>query len=64
MPDPDHAGGKATLEGEIPSALNPPGGCAFHPRCPHAQEICSVESPEERTVNGATVTCHFAGELP
>jgi len=64
MPDPEHAGGKATLVGEIPSALNPPGGCAFHPRCPHAQEICSVESPEERTVNGATVTCHFAGELP
>ncbi len=63
VPDPEHAGGKATLEGEIPSALNPPSGCAFHPRCPHAQEICSVEAPEEKTVGGATVRCHFAGEL-
>jgi oligopeptide/dipeptide ABC transporter ATP-binding protein len=63
VPDPEHAGGKATLEGEIPSALNPPSGCAFHPRCPHAQEICSAEAPGERTVDGALVKCHFAGEL-
>lgn len=63
IPDPEQPGGKATLQGEIPSAIMPPSGCAFHPRCPNAQEICSAETPEERTVNGACVRCHFAGEV-
>jgi peptide/nickel transport system ATP-binding protein len=63
VPDPEHPGGKATLQGEIPSALKPPTGCAFHPRCPNAQEVCSAETPTERTVNGANVRCHFAGEI-
>ncbi|MDH3265776.1 MAG: ABC transporter ATP-binding protein [Gammaproteobacteria bacterium] len=63
IPDPEHAGGKATLRGEIPSALSPPSGCTFHPRCAHAQDICKSETPTQRTVNGTTVACHFAGEL-
>jgi len=63
VPDPEHAGGKATLEGEVPSALNPPSGCAFHPRCPHAKDICKTDTPVDRVVSGATVVCHFAGEL-
>ena len=63
VPDPEHAGGKASLSGEIPSALNPPSGCAFHPRCAYAKETCKVEAPQARTVNGTTVACHFAGEI-
>jgi oligopeptide/dipeptide ABC transporter ATP-binding protein len=63
VPDPEHPGGEATLQGEIPSAITPPSGCTFHPRCPKAQDICSSESPEEKIVHGATVSCHFAGEL-
>jgi oligopeptide/dipeptide ABC transporter ATP-binding protein len=63
VPDPDHAGGKAGLPGEIPSALNPPGGCAFHPRCRHAKEICEAQTPQARTVNSTIVACHFAGEI-
>jgi peptide/nickel transport system ATP-binding protein len=63
VPDPEHAGGKATLSGEIPSILSPPSGCAFHPRCPHARDICSAETPQLRTVNGTSVACHLAEEL-
>jgi oligopeptide/dipeptide ABC transporter ATP-binding protein len=63
VPDPDHAGGKASLSGEIPSALNPPGGCAFHPRCRHVKDICRAEMPPAKTVNGSLVACHFAGEI-
>ena len=63
VPDPEHAGGTATLAGEVPSVLAPPSGCAFHPRCPHARAICSAETPQPRDVGGSTVACHLAEEL-
>lgn len=47
-------------EGEIPDPINPPSGCAFHPRCPMARDICRHERPEMRTVNETRVACHFA----
>ena len=47
-------------KGEIPDAINPPKGCAFHPRCPIAVERCSRERPEMRDVRGARVACHLA----
>ena len=46
QPDPKLAGRPAPLKGEIPSPLNPPSGCAFHPRCPYASEICQQQAPE------------------
>ena len=39
-----------TIQGEIPSPLNPPGGCHFHPRCPHAMPRCTVEQPALREI--------------
>jgi oligopeptide/dipeptide ABC transporter ATP-binding protein len=49
----------AVLEGDVPSPLNPPTGCHFHPRCPRAQERCSVEAPTQRLVAvGHNVACH------
>jgi peptide/nickel transport system ATP-binding protein len=63
VPDPLHVGGKTALEGEVPSALKPPGGCAFHPRCPHAQDICRTQPPKLRDVGGTRVSCHLAEEL-
>ncbi|MDE0199897.1 MAG: peptide ABC transporter substrate-binding protein, partial [Caldilineaceae bacterium] len=49
------------LEGEVSSAVNPPSGCRFHPRCPIAEERCKVESPELREVQpGHWVACHLA----
>ncbi|MDK3016751.1 ABC transporter ATP-binding protein [Pseudodonghicola flavimaris] len=51
-------------EGDAPSALNPPSGCAFHPRCPLATAECSQARPELRQVGdgGALVACHHADE--
>lgn len=48
------------LTGEIPSPLNPPSGCSFHPRCPIAREACKAERPALRDVgNGHWVACHL-----
>jgi peptide/nickel transport system ATP-binding protein len=49
-------------KGEIPDPINPPAGCAFHPRCPLAVERCSRERPEMRSVDGTRVACHRAEE--
>jgi peptide/nickel transport system ATP-binding protein len=48
------------LEGEIPDPIDPPPGCAFHPRCPLADTICRKERPELRMVGDTRVACHFA----
>lgn len=46
--------------GEVPSALSPPSGCRFHPRCPHAVERCRVEDPALTKIGGArAVACHL-----
>ncbi|PWR01556.1 ABC transporter ATP-binding protein [Meridianimarinicoccus roseus] len=47
-------------KGEIPDPINPPAGCAFHPRCPIAVARCKSERPEMRRVGGARVACHLA----
>ncbi len=59
VPDPRYKV-KSLAKGEIPSALNPPAGCPFHPRCPLAQEICRTQVPELRRVApGRLAACHF-----
>ncbi len=51
------------LEGELPSPLNPPSGCAFHQRCPYAAARCRAEVPALREVDGRLVACHRAEEV-
>ncbi len=47
-------------KGEIPSPINPPSGCRFHPRCPYAMEICSKDEPRfAGTKDGHLVACHL-----
>jgi len=47
------------LTGEVPSPLNPPLACRFHPRCPHAMPRCSTEEPALREAEGRRVSCHL-----
>ncbi|MBP7968156.1 MAG: ABC transporter ATP-binding protein [Brachymonas sp.] len=48
------------IQGEPPNPLHPPGGCAFHKRCPHAVEQCRQAIPELRLLEGRQVACHRA----
>jgi peptide/nickel transport system ATP-binding protein len=50
------------VAGEVPSPLDPPPGCAFHPRCPFANERCRAERPALRAHEGALVACHAVEE--
>jgi len=50
-------------KGELPSPLNPPPGCAFHQRCPHAIDQCSIDVPLLRQVGGHLAACHRAEEI-
>jgi len=51
---------RVILPGDVPSPINPPPGCRFHPRCPVAKEICSQQEPEWREINpGHWVACHL-----
>ncbi|MFC4160944.1 peptide ABC transporter ATP-binding protein [Chitinimonas lacunae] len=54
---------KIKIQGELPSPLNPPTGCAFHKRCPYAVERCSQEVPLLRQIDGRLVACHRVEEI-
>ena len=57
---PDEAREEIVLSGEVPSALDPPRGCRFHPRCPFAMPRCSKEEPPlTEQAPGHTVACHL-----
>ena len=64
IPDVSRPGRRrAAIPGEVPSALAPPSGCAFHPRCPLAEPRCRVERPELRRLgDGSVVACHVVSE--
>ena len=48
------------LAGEVPSPIDPPSGCTFHPRCPHARDLCrQVSPPMVRDEDGRDIACHF-----
>ena len=54
---------RVPLKGELPSPLNPPQGCAFNTRCPHATDECRAERPALRELGGHLVACHHAERL-
>jgi len=57
---PDMEQEEIILAGEVPSPLNPPSGCYFHPRCPAVMDRCSVDKPEVTEISeGHTLTCHL-----
>lgn len=65
IPDPElsRARHPIVLEGDVPSPFDLPAACRFHPRCPRAQAVCGVTSPERRTFeDGHVAECHFPVE--
>jgi oligopeptide/dipeptide ABC transporter ATP-binding protein len=65
VPDPKRKKQRTILAGDVPSPLNPPSGCRFHPRCPIARLAhCSVEEPQLRELRpGHWVACHYAEDF-
>jgi oligopeptide transport system ATP-binding protein len=63
VPDPSvQKKDRTLLIGDVPSPIDPPNGCHFHPRCPVAQDLCRVEAPQLQEKSGSRhpVSCHFA----
>ena len=64
VPDPRYRTKRVPLRGDVPSPLNPPTGCAFHPRCPYAAAICQYEGPPHiHFGEHQEVRCHLAEQL-
>jgi oligopeptide transport system ATP-binding protein len=60
VPDPGIKKKRVALMGDIPSPLNPPAGCSFHPRCPYRMDICDTIEPELMDKgNGHYAACHL-----
>jgi oligopeptide transport system ATP-binding protein len=56
--DPTRKRKRIILEGDVPSPINPPSGCRFHPRCPLAMDVCRTTVPKELDFAGHKVRCH------
>ncbi len=62
QPNPDVKRERIVLKGELPSPLNPPSGCTFHPRCPFAFELCKSVNPALLAHEGSLVACHAVNQ--
>jgi peptide/nickel transport system ATP-binding protein/oligopeptide transport system ATP-binding protein len=62
MPKAERRRERLVLQGDVPSPLDPPTGCSFHPRCPIAADVCATETPELRAADGNSrhlASCHL-----
>jgi oligopeptide/dipeptide ABC transporter ATP-binding protein len=63
-PDPQRRSELGIIKGEVPSAVRPPSGCRFHPRCPFVMDVCPQEQPElHETSGGHRLACHLADDF-
>jgi oligopeptide transport system ATP-binding protein len=61
IPDMDRKKERVVLQGDVPSPVNPPSGCTFHPRCSYREAECSQTEPKLEFANGHGVSCHVFG---
>ena len=60
VPDPHRKAARQIIQGDVPSPINPPSGCHFHPRCPRAEEECKIRAPELRELDEQHMgSCHL-----
>ena len=67
VPEPGAASDRrerVLLAGDVPSPMNPPAGCHFHPRCVHSRALCTQQAPVLEAHDGHAVACHFWREIP
>lgn len=58
VPDPHNKAERIVIKGDVPSPIDPPSGCRFHPRCPKVMDRCKSEQPLSRQVSDHQVACH------
>lgn len=64
IPDANRKRKRIILEGDVPSAYNPPSGCKFHTRCPHATEQCRMEVPKLKEIGtNHMIACHMISQM-
>jgi oligopeptide transport system ATP-binding protein len=61
MPDPERKKERIVLQGDVPSPVNPPPGCSFHPRCPYRVDVCDKIEPALEFADGHGASCHVFG---
>ena len=61
VPDPERKKERIVLQGDVPSPVNPPPGCSFHPRCSYREDICDKVEPKLEFANGHGAACHVFG---
>ena len=59
VPDPHRIVDREIIRGDVPSPINPPSGCSFHPRCSAVMDICKVNEPELKRVDDHLIACHL-----
>ena len=63
LPDMENIGRERTaIAGEVPNPIDPPTGCAFHPRCPFVNDRCRNETPVAKTSESGQIACHAVEE--
>ena len=62
-PDPEHRSDKAALAGDVPSAIDPPKGCRFHPRCKFRLDVCDKQLPTYTERRGRLMACHLPDDF-
>jgi oligopeptide/dipeptide ABC transporter ATP-binding protein len=61
LPDPGRKKERIVLEGDVPSPVNPPAGCSFHPRCAYREDVCDKVEPKLEFADGHGASCHVFG---